>query len=709
MRCPIVLEEIEKQFGEVLHAVPDALIVVSPGGDILLANRHAAHMFGYEARDLCTLPVEALLPQRFRHAHLAHRERYGKSATARPMGSVDLDLWGMRSDGSEFPVEISLSPISVSGTELVVAAIRDTTLRRMAEDRLREISVELDRSRAGLQAVLDSLDDGVVVFSLDGDVVDANPAALRMLGYASVDEARRKVRDCGPELHVCELNGSVITAEDWPLNRIARGERLSGVELEVWHLSSATRLVLSYNGMQVRARDGAPLFCVCTMHDVTAQKESEERVRQAGLHDTLTGLPNRALLVDYSRHVFARSRRSQTNTAVLFIDLDRFKPINDTYGHEAGDAMLKEVASRISRSVRQEDIVFRLGGDEFLVIVSNIDDPARAAEVARNLAAQICMPLNFEGVLLTVSTSIGISVYPRDSNEIDTLINQADLAMYQAKRKGRGGVQFFSPDLAERASVKNLIEDQLRAALEANAFTLHYQPVIDIATGAVQSVEALLRWPNESGPEHFVPIAETTGLIGRLGEWVIGEACKQHSLWLQHGLPAIPIAVNVSAMQFRQFDVAQTFREAAELWCVGTGALQLELTETALMEDMERAVEQIVEMKSLGIKVALDDFGTGYSSLQYLSRLPIDKIKVDKSFVSDIERDPACRSITDAIIALGHTLELDVVAEGIESPSVLQYLHAHGCDQAQGFLVCEPVPAEKFEAWYRQRERAVMH
>ena len=698
---------IKGRFGDVMNAVPDALVIVDPYGKIVLANEHAANMFGYALKDLDVLHVDQLLPQRFRDSHASHRLHYEKNAVARPMGSVHAELWGLRSDGSEFPVEISLSPISTEGKTLVVAAIRDMSVRRRAEDKLREVSVELDRSRAGLKAVLDSLEEGVIVFTLDGQVVDANPAALKMHGYEDVDDARKKLHEFAPEFHIFTTSGEVVPVDDWPLARIARGEVVSDVELEVWTLSTANRGIYSYSGTAVKDASGNQILCVCTVRDITLQKEAEERVRQAGLHDALTGLPNRALLVDYSRHVFARARRSGGNTAVLFIDLDRFKPINDTYGHDAGDAMLKAVASRITSSIRQEDIAFRLGGDEFLVILPNIDEASRAGEVARNLGQRIAEPLSFDGIALSVGTSIGISVYPRDSDDIDTLINQADLAMYHAKHMGRGRFHFYSQALAERASVQGVIEEQLRAALDLGQFTLYYQPLIDLHTGQLTSVEALLRWPNESSPDHFVPVAETTGLIGKLGEWVIAEACRQHNLWVRHGLPAIPIAVNVSAVQFKQFNLAQLFGTAVRQCSVGADALQLELTETALMDDMDRAIEQLIEMKSLGIKVALDDFGTGYSSLRYLSRLPIDKIKVDKSFVCDIERDPVSRSITDAIIALGRSLNLEVVAEGIESLSVLQYLRMHGCTQAQGFHVCEPVAAEAFETWFRKRESPV--
>jgi len=304
-----------------------------------------------------------------------------------------------------------------------------------------------------------------------------------------------------------------------------------------------------------------------------------------------------------------------------------------------------------------------------------------------------------------LSSSIGISVYPRDGQDIDTLINLADVAMYHAKHCGRNRHQFYSASLTDKVNAQARIEAQLRTALMQGQFRLCYQPVVDMKTERVIAVEALLRWPDDSvGPDRFIPVAEASGLIGRVGQWVVTEACRQHNSWIERGLPAIPIAVNVSAVQFRQTDVVKQFEQAISKHNVSADALQLELTETALIDNIDQTIAQLVQIKSLGVKIALDDFGTGYSSLSYLSRLPIDKIKVDKSFVYRIDSDAASRTITDAIIALGKTLRLEIVAEGIESADVLSYLSRHGCTQAQGYHVCRPVEADAFEAWYRERQ-----
>lgn len=693
---------IQQKFGVLLDAAPDAMIVIDTAGRILAANTYTGRIFGYRQAQLIGLSVERLLPERFRDQHVAHRRRFDQHATARPMGSGLVDLFGLRSDGTEFPVDVSLKPLELDGKRVVAAAVRDITVRKQTEDQLRELSIALENKHASLQAVLDSLTEGVVVFSLEGQVLDANPAAIHLHGAKSRQEVLKTFDDFTLDFYICDFDGTHLPVAQWPMARVARGETVANVELEVWRKNSGQRLFISYSGALVKDGSGQPILGVCTMRDITEHKQVEDQIRRARLHDALTGLPNRTLMFEYSRHVFAGTRRNQHHAAVLFIDLDRFKPINDSYGHEAGDAVLKEAAQRLTASTRQEDLVFRIGGDEFLVVLPDIEDGAYAGTVAEHLVHIISQPYHVNQLELSISASIGISVYPRDSDDIETLINQADIAMYHAKHSRRGCYQFYSAALNERLNAKTMIERYLKAALMDGQFQLYYQPVVDISTGDVLSVEALLRWPHaEIGPERFIPVAEATGMIGRLGEWVIAEACRQHNAWLGHGLPAIPVAVNVSAIQFSQPDFVNLFYSAIRACRANPTSITLELTETALMGDIELAINQLSELRSLGIKVALDDFGTGYSSLSYLSRLPIDKLKVDQSFIYRIEHDAASRTITEAIIALGHTLHLEIVAEGIESVNVLQYLHSHGCDQAQGHHICEPINAAAFESWYR--------
>ena len=467
--------------------------------------------------------------------------------------------------------------------------------------------------------------------------------------------------------------------------------------------------------LQVRGRyyfdvAGNPVRCVGTALDISERKRTEECIRQTALHDPLTGLPNRGWLFESARHLFGRARRTALCAGVMFIDLDRFKPINDNHGHETGDKILQEVARRLSACVREEDLVVRLGGDEFLVLLPEIEQASAAEEVARHMLACIRQPYRIDGLEFTLSMSVGISIFPRDGTDLDTLVNHADAAMYHAKQSGRDNVQYYSCELAARSQMQACVEQQLQSALSRQAFSLHYQPVIDLQLGRVVAVEALLRWPHaDIGPEQFVPIAESTGQIGRLGAWVIAEACRQHKSWRERGFPVIPIAVNVSAVQLRQQDFVGQFSQWLADSAVDPAGLHLEVTETALMEHLDRATEVLARLRALGAKIALDDFGTGYSSLNYLSRLPIDKIKVDKSFVQRLQHDSASRAITEAVIALGHALKLKVVAEGIESEPVLRHLREMGCTQAQGFHICRPVPAEAFEVWLDAYQASAAH
>lgn len=824
----------EQRFGVLLEAAPDATLIMRADGTIDLANAHAERMFGYGRREMIGLPVENLIPERFRARHIAQRHKFMLRPLARPMGSRDFILLGLRTDGSEFPVEISLNPLEVTNDTMVVAAVRDMTARQRAEDELRALSVELEKrvldrtaelekANKAFRATFEQASVGVAHVAPDGKWLRVNQRLCDIVGYSrdemgtltfqdlthpddlNVDVEmlyrvlagdlgfyaidKRYVRkdggivwinlnvslvrdDFGAPLYfiavVESINDRKLAEEslqrskeslelaidatglglfdyypqtgrvDWSpeMKRLYGLPRDAQVDYDMFiqalHPEDRARV---HEGLQAAMRDPSlgrfhqehrvirvddgkerwidargqivfdharkPVRCIGTALDITDKKSTEERIRASALHDTLTGLPNRGLLYECARHVFGRARRSGHHCGVLFVDLDRFKPINDNHGHEVGDEVLREVARRLLGCTRQEDHVFRLGGDEFLIMLTDIVSDTDAGEVARHMSHCINQPYYVSGLSLSLSPSVGIALFPRDGQDLDMLISNADAAMYQAKQEGRNSIQFYSAELAAKSQMQLKIEEQLKSALNQNAFLLHYQPLIDMSTRRLVAVEALIRWPGSNiGPEQFVPIAEATGHIRRLGEWVIAEACRQHKTWCEHGLPPISIAVNVSAVQFRQNDFAEEFVAQMNNYAVGMDAVQVEVTETALMENLDRAIAVLTRLRTLGVTISLDDFGTGYSSLSYLSRLPVHKIKVDKSFVQHIEDDMASRAVAEAVIALGKTLKLDVVAEGIESESTLRHLRRHGCNQAQGFHVCKPISAADFESWY---------
>jgi diguanylate cyclase (GGDEF)-like protein/PAS domain S-box-containing protein len=427
------------------------------------------------------------------------------------------------------------------------------------------------------------------------------------------------------------------------------------------------------------------------VRDQTDQKKAEQDAVAAALHDPLTGLPNRVLLFDYSLHLFDASRGHEKQGAMLFVDLDRFKLVNDLHGHQIGDELLQVVAARLKSEARESDQVFRLGGDEFLILMPEINDSSDAAILAQRLTETLSDPFSIGGVELQISASTGIALYPRDGDDLLSLLNAADHAMYNAKESGKNRWRFYSASLSERLHEQLHMQSQLRTALARSEFEVFYQPIADIGSGRLVSFEALLRWPAGGvGPERFIPAAEAVGQIIPMGDWVIDQACGIQRRWQDMGYPIIPVAVNISALQLRQPDFLKKLHETLQKHQLEPGALHIELTESTVLEDVEHAIRVLTDLREAGIRISLDDFGTGFSSLSYLSRLPIDKIKIDKSFVQHVMDDTPSRAVTEAIITLGRRLNLEIVAEGIEDEITLNIMQGLGCHQAQGFFIGHP-------------------
>jgi len=477
-------------------------------------------------------------------------------------------------------------------------------------------------------------------------------------------------------------------------------------------VQSGGKLRHVHQQVEVIAHDdaGRALRLAGAVHDITRRKDAEEQIRRLAYYDTLTGLPNRLLFTEKMHKAIAHAERHGQQVAIMFIDLDHFKRVNDTLGHGAGDELLRVVSARLDTSVRALDSVgrgsgdnadtnsiARLGGDEFIVMLNNVQRVADAAGVARRLVAALAQPVTVQGTELYVGGSVGIAMYPDDGTDIDTLLMNADTAMYRAKEAGRGGFQFYDRSMNARALDRLVMESMLRRAVERSEFVLHYQPRVDFNSGLIVGAEALIRWQHpERGlllPQEFIPLAEDTNLVIPIGEWAIGAVCRQSAAWLAQGVDLVPVAVNLAASHLRERALPDQVAGALHTNGLLPTSLEIEVTESILMSDPELSAETARRLSDIGVSLSIDDFGTGYSSLSYLKRLPITSLKIDQSFVRDLATDPDDAAIIIAIIAMAHSLKLRVIAEGVETEAQRAFLKAHDCNEYQGYLVSQPVEA----------------
>jgi len=441
------------------------------------------------------------------------------------------------------------------------------------------------------------------------------------------------------------------------------------------------------------------------VQDITERLNTERTIHYMAHHDALTGMPNRRLMQDRLHQAIMSARRKQRHVAVLFIDLDRFKVVNDTLGHDSGDFILKEIARRLTTCVREMDTVSREGGDEFVVILPDLDKPEHARLVGDKILRELARPVEIGGQDIHVTPSIGISHYPNDATDVQQLLKQADNAMYQAKDAGRNTIRFFTNDLNFLLARRLEVESKLRKAIENEEFFLRYQPQVDIATGRISGMEALIRWNDpqkgEVFPKDFIFVAEELGLIVPIGEWVFRTACQQLKQWEEDGLPPVTVSINISPRQFMSRRLVSTLLSVIREIGADPRRVELEITETMIMRNIEQSIETLAQLRSVGMQVAVDDFGVGYSSLNQLTRLPASSMKIDRSFVMNIPDDTSAMSITEAIIAMAKRLKLRVIAEGVETRAQLDFLRANECDAFQGYLFSRPVTALEATAMLR--------
>jgi diguanylate cyclase (GGDEF)-like protein/PAS domain S-box-containing protein len=568
-------------------------------------------------------------------------------------------------------------------------ALRNGIERKAVEDLL-----YAEKERAVV--TLNSIGDAVLCTDISGKISYLNLVAETMTGWFR-EEAIGK-----PLAEVFRIIDGATrkTARD-PMEMAVEQNRTVGLTVNcVLIRRDGYESAIEDSAAPIHDRGGRVTGAVIVFHDVSAARAMSVQMTHSAQHDVVTNLPNRLLLNDRINQSIALARRQSRPIAVIFLDLDRFKYINDSLGHATGDKLLQSVSKRLLAGVRSSDTVSRLGGDEFVILLSEIAYPEDAATSANKILHSLSVPHSIEGQDLDIDGSIGISVYPEDGIDAETLIKNADTAMYHAKESGRNNFQFFKTEMNAKAVERQSLEGSLRRALERKEFLLHYQPRVNLETGEITGVEALIRWRQPDRglvpPSQFVPIAEDCGLIIQIGSWVLREACRQARAWQDAGLPLVPITVNVSAVEFRDKGFVESVRRTLSETGLEARYLGLELTEGVLMEDAESTASVLQELKAMGVHLAVDDFGTGYSSLSYLRQFPIDVLKIDQSFVNQITADPDDSSIVSAIINMGKSLKHLVVAEGIETQEQRAYLQAQSCAEGQGYLFSRPLAAAQF-------------
>lgn len=689
-RVERALRESEARYRSIIDSIQDAYYEVDLSGTMVMCNDAFCRMLGYTEEEVLGRNNRTLQPpdihrRTFELFHNVYR-------TGIPAESFDWQM--LRKDGTTVTGEGSVQLVRNSKGEPVgfCGILRDVTERRRVEHALRE-------SEARFRSLTNLTSDWY--WELDADI-----CFTRM---ESRDVNSASVRDFFVGRKPWETGLRVELERGWDAFRAITVERRPFRDI-VFHriLDEGNPYYVSVSGEPIFDSYGTFTGYRGVAREITDRKLAEERIQYLATHDALTGLPNRMMFSELLASTIRSAQRYRRSFAVLFIDLDRFKFINDTLGHHAGDVLLMEVANRFKGSLRASDIIARLGGDEFVALVHETTEPDAVAAAANKLLIAATRPFMLMGRECRVSASIGIAMYPRDGDDELTLMKNADIAMYFAKEEGKNNFQFYSCEITTQSLERLTLETNLRRALERNEFSLHYQAKRDLASGAITGVEALLRWHNDDlgdvPPSHFVPLAEEIGAIVPIGKWVLQTACTQAMEWQRAGLPAVSMAVNLSVRQFADEhlidDIAAILRDTG----MPPELLELEITEGMVVHDPEHAQNLLKEIKRMGVRLAIDDFGAGYSSLGQLKYFPIDTLKVDRSFIRDVVENPGDKAITEAIISMGKTLKLTVVAEGVETIEQESFLKGQACDQMQGFLFSKPMPPADFAALLREQE-----
>lgn len=675
------LQRNEQYYKSLFEHNPDIIITFDLDGNFLNANK-AVSVFGYTVEELIHRSfVPLLVPEDVEQTMYHFRKAISGVVSTYECAIFD-------KEGNQKEIQATNIPIYEKNKIIgIYGIIKDITEHKNAQKNLME-------AEAKYRSLVENSLVGVYIFQND-KLVYVNPRICEMTGYSEQEFLTLNLSEIifSEDLPVMTANlMKLMTNEESTITfpyRIIRKDK-SVLTLEVYGST------IEYHGKTA---------IIGTVIDVTERLKTENMIKHMAYHDQLTGLPNRYLLMEKLDDLVKNSNGYQENFALLFFDLDRFKAVNDSFGHETGDKILIEVANKLKGFVSENDIISRYGGDEFTILLSN-SNGQRAREVAQSILKSLSYPFNHSHKEIFVTPSIGISIFPEHGETFDMLIKKADLAMYFAKSLGKNNYQFYTDDLKEKTHHELELESHLRKALERNEFLLYYQPQINIETGQLIGAEALIRWNHpEKGlvsPADFIPVAEETGLIIPIGEWAIRTACQQNKQWQEDGLPPITVAVNISAGQFFQSNLPDIVRRVLLGTKLEPKYLEIEITESMTM-DVESAIATLMELKKIGVRISIDDFGTGYSSLNYLKRFPIDKLKIDQSFIRECTSDVNDQTIIKTIILMAHLLKLQVIAEGVETKEQADFLLKHRCIEAQGYYFSKPLPVDEFEVKVNRR------
>nr|WP_320115332.1 EAL domain-containing protein [uncultured Desulfuromonas sp.] len=677
------------QYADLLENSNDLIQVVGFDGRILYANRKWQETLGYGKEELGELNFFNLLHADF-HCDCQDRIQRLMEGEGLPRFEVEFKT----RYGHKIVAEGSISLYMEDGEPRGIQGFfRDVTARKKTEK-------ALQTSEERFRTIYESSVAGIAMLAPDGHFLQANSAFCNFLGYSEDELLQMKITDV---THPDDIEDTLSR------RNIARANRLHSIVCEKRYIrKDGTVFWAQLSSTWFFDANGNPLYTVPVIQDITRRKEAEERIRELAYYDSLTGLANRTLFNDRLDQVLARSRRRKGRFALMFLDLDRFKGVNDTLGHAVGDAMLRLAAQRLSDCLRENDTVARLGGDEFVIILSDYKEDANLPHVAEKLLKALSSPFDLGVREVFSSTSIGIAIYPDDGDEAVDLLRHADMAMYAAKEAGGDTFRFYSEEMNARAVSRMDLEANLRRALEQEEFFIEYQPQIDLITNEVAGVEALLRWQHPQlgviPPAQFIGLAEETNLILPLGEWVMRRVFEQCVLWKEQGYLPFRVGINVSGRQFVQPDFVDMVCRLLDETGAAPELLEFEITESVVMKDVDAAVLTLEALKKLGINMAIDDFGTGYSSLSCLKHLPLNRLKIDKSFISDLQDNADDRAIVEATIAMAKRLELGVTAEGVETEGQYGFVQKRECDEVQGFYFSRPLSAsEVADAWLVKR------